>query len=119
MANPPNVDIRRYSASMDTTEFSFFKLYLHHIYSGPKPNQLEIVLPSGKPGANDFGTTVVNSWEIYDGVGKGAQVVAHAQGLHIFAKTWHNSFTIVFDMERHAFFFLFFFSSFFATSRTL
>jgi len=78
-----------------TKEFTFPALYLHHNYAGTNPNQLEIV--AGRAG---FGTTLVNSWEIYNGIGPEAQLVGHAQGLHISAKNWHNSFTIVFEAER-------------------
>jgi len=85
------------AGALENTELNFSDLYLHHIYSGPKANQSTVV---PKDAATGLGSTAVNNWPIYDGVGPDAKVVARAQGLHIFAGNWHNSFTIVFEVER-------------------
>uniref|UniRef100_J3NCA4 Dirigent protein n=1 Tax=Oryza brachyantha TaxID=4533 RepID=J3NCA4_ORYBR len=80
------------SALMEGMEFSFCNLYLHHTYGGPKPNQSTIVSGNGSTG---LGSTVANNWVVYDGLGSDAKAVAHAQGLHIYAGNWHNSFSLV------------------------
>lgn len=85
------------TGALENTELSFTDLYLHHIYSGPKPYQSTII---PKDATTGLGSTAVNNWPIYDGVGPDAKLVARAQGLHIFAGNWHNSFTIVFEVER-------------------
>ncbi|CAN6203372.1 unnamed protein product [Urochloa humidicola] len=81
---------------LEYTELNFGGLYLHHTWSGPKANQEDIITPkSGK-----FGRTIVNNWEVYDGLGSGSKLVARAQGMHIEAGKWHNSFSLVFEDGR-------------------
>ena len=99
MANPPNFHAASFDGAVENTEFNFRSLYLHHIFSGPNPTQAGIV---SKDATTGWGSTVVNNWPIYDGVGHDAKLLARAQGLHINAGSWHNSFTIVFETERYA-----------------
>ncbi|KAJ1695037.1 hypothetical protein LUZ63_011735 [Rhynchospora breviuscula] len=79
----------------------YFHLYLHHTPLGPNRDQAGIVDPHLQ---NSFGSTVVNDWPLYDGLGSNAKVIARAQGLHIQAgmrsQSWYNSFSIVFEDAR-------------------
>jgi len=86
-----------FAGSVENTVLSFRNLYLHHIYRGEGQNQADIV---AKDATTGLGQTAVNNWSIYDGPGPYANLVARAQGLHIYAGNWHNSFTIVFEVER-------------------
>ncbi|OEL16101.1 hypothetical protein BAE44_0022881 [Dichanthelium oligosanthes] len=79
------------------TELNFSNLYLYHTYAGPNPTQATII--TGNP-STGLGTTAVNNWQIYDGLGPEAKVVARAQGLHILAGKWRCGFSIVFENER-------------------
>lgn len=97
MANPPNFHAASFDGAVENTEFNYRSLYLHHIFSGPNPTQAGIV---SKDATTGWGSTVVNNWPIYDGVGPDAKRVARAQGLHINAGSWHNTFTIVLETER-------------------
>jgi hypothetical protein len=83
------------------TEFEFTSLYLHHCGSGPSITQSEIIAANATTG---WGSTVVNNWTVYDGFGPDAKLVAHAQGLCIDAGSWHNTFTLRFEIERYIFF---------------
>ncbi|KAF7099070.1 hypothetical protein CFC21_100756 [Triticum aestivum] len=96
MATHPNFHAIPFTGSVENTEFRFSSLYMHHIYSGPSPNQSNIVAADATTG---WGKTTVNNWTIYDGVGTDAKLVARAQGLHVYAGIWHNTFTIVFEIE--------------------
>ncbi|BAF29387.1 Os12g0199000 [Oryza sativa Japonica Group] len=85
------------SSLFQGNEINFSMLYLHHTPAGPRPDQ------SGLTGNNretGLGPLVVNNWPVYDGIGRDAKVVARAQGLHIYAGNWHNSFSLVFKDER-------------------
>ncbi|EAY85718.1 hypothetical protein OsI_07086 [Oryza sativa Indica Group] len=85
------------SSLFQGNEINFSKLYLHHTPAGPRRDQ------SGLTGNNretGLGPLVVNNWPVYDGIGRDAKVVARAQGLHIYAGNWHNSFSLVFEDER-------------------
>uniref|UniRef100_A0ACD5YZD5 Uncharacterized protein n=1 Tax=Avena sativa TaxID=4498 RepID=A0ACD5YZD5_AVESA len=94
MANPSNFQTTRYyGPQVENTKFDFHNLYLHQIFSGPNPTQEKIVDGNS---ASHFGETAVNNWEIYDGVGTGAKLVARAQGMHMNASSWYTSFNMVF-----------------------
>ncbi|KAM0887232.1 hypothetical protein ACQ4PT_029186 [Festuca glaucescens] len=97
MATPSNFQITPFGGLVRNTEFSFRNLHLHHIYSGPNPNQSNIIAPNSTTG---LGTITVNNWPVYDGVGPDKKLVARAQGLHVLAGKLHNSFSIVFEDER-------------------
>ncbi|TVU51440.1 hypothetical protein EJB05_02871 [Eragrostis curvula] len=83
------------SAFAEGNELKFSGLYLYHTYSGPSPNQTTIVSHSG------MGNLVANNWVVREGLGQNAKIVARAQGLHIYAGNWHNSFSLVFEEERY------------------
>lgn len=97
MAAHPNFHASAFDGSVQNTEFKFSSLYLHHIFSGSNPTQANIIVGDA---TTKLGRTSVHDWAIYDGVGPGAKVVARAQGLHINAGSWHNTFTIRFEIER-------------------
>lgn len=97
MANPSNFQITPCVALVENNEINFRSLYLYHTYVGPKPNQSTIINANSATG---LGSTAVNNWTVYDGLGPNATVVARAQGLHIYAGNWHNSFSLVFEVER-------------------
>ena len=84
MATHPNFDATPFGGSVENTEFKFSRLYWHHIYSGPSPNQLDITSADAKTG---WGQTTVHNWTIYDGVGPNEKLVARAQGLHLYTGT--------------------------------
>ncbi|KAG2620658.1 hypothetical protein PVAP13_3NG227400 [Panicum virgatum] len=69
-------------------------LYLHHNCRGPRANQATLLNPPL------MGELAVNNWTVYDGPGPDAKLVARAQGLHINAGNWHNSFSLVFEDGR-------------------
>nr|CAB3456223.1 unnamed protein product [Digitaria exilis] len=94
-ANQFNLQVAPCAAPIECNELNFQGLYLYHTALGPKANQTSIVESKGSMGA-----TVVNNWAVYDGPGPDAKVVAHAQGLHIQAGNWLNSFSLVFENER-------------------
>ncbi|KAF6998898.1 hypothetical protein CFC21_014980 [Triticum aestivum] len=98
-ANPSNFKITRYFGPpyAENAKLDFNHLYLHQIFSGPNPNQEQIV--AGNP-TTRFGKTEVNNWPIYDGVGPNAKLVARAQGTHVNVSGWYTSFTMVFVVER-------------------
>ncbi|VAI81866.1 unnamed protein product [Triticum turgidum subsp. durum] len=96
MATHPNLHTTPFGGSVQMTEFKFSSLYWRHIYSGPSPNQSNIIAADA---TTEWGQTLANNWTIYDGVGLNAKLVARAQGLHLYAGTWHNTFTIVFEIE--------------------
>ena len=81
---------------LEYKELNFGSLYLYHTQFGPKANQEDIIAPK-----NGLGRTIANNWEVYDGVGPGSKLVARAQGLHIEAGNWHNSFSLVFEDGRY------------------
>uniref|UniRef100_A0A0E0DGA2 Dirigent protein n=1 Tax=Oryza meridionalis TaxID=40149 RepID=A0A0E0DGA2_9ORYZ len=85
------------STPIQGNEINFSKLYLHHTPAGPRPNQSGVTSTNKETG---LGSLVVNNWQVYHGIGCDAKVVAHAQGLHVYAGNWHNSFTLVFEDER-------------------
>ena len=70
-------------------------LYLHHNCRGPRANQASLMNPPL------MGELAVNNWTVYDGPGPDAKLVARAQGLHINAGNWHNSFSLVFEDGRN------------------
>ncbi|CAN6209807.1 unnamed protein product [Urochloa humidicola] len=94
-ATPSNLQVTPCAAPTECSELNFQGLYLYHTSLGPKANQVTII-----DGKGPLGTTVVNNWTVYDGPGPDAKVVAHAQGLHIEAGNWLNSFSLVFENER-------------------
>ncbi|CAL4899148.1 unnamed protein product [Urochloa decumbens] len=75
-------------------ELSIRGLYLHHTCRGPRVNQATLLNPPM------IGELAVNNWTVYDGPGPDAKLVARAQGLHINAGNWHNSFSLVFENGR-------------------
>lgn len=84
-------------AFTEGNELNFQGLYLYHTPKGSKANQASII-ENKKP--IGIGATVVNNWAVYDGPGPDAKLVARAQGFHIHAGNWVNSFTLVFENER-------------------
>jgi hypothetical protein len=86
------------AAFTECNELNFQGLYMYHTPLGPKANQAAILESKAKIG---IGATVVNNWAVYDGPGPGAKLVGRAQGLHILAGNWVNSFTLVFEDERY------------------
>ena len=80
-------------AATQGNEFNFSGLYLYHTYKGPNANQVETIV------RHQFGTLAVNNWVIRDGLSCSAEVIARAQGLHVNAGDWHNSFSLVFEDE--------------------
>lgn len=95
MATTPSfLQITPSSAPTQGNEFNFSGLYLYHTYVGTNSTQSEIIVKDG------IGTVTVNNWIIRDGPsGSANNVVARGRGLHIFAGDWHNSFSIVFEVE--------------------
>lgn len=83
-----------------TTSKSFeliSKLYLHHAWREPNQTHLTILKTNGD---QRFGESVANDWTIHDGPDpKTSAVVARAQGSHILCGGWHNSFTLVFEVD--------------------
>ncbi|CAN6334076.1 unnamed protein product [Urochloa humidicola] len=75
-------------------ELSIRGLYLHHTCRGLRVNQATLFNPPM------MGELAVNNWTVYDGPGPDAKLVARAQGLHINAGNWHNSFSLVFENGR-------------------
>jgi hypothetical protein len=100
MANPAtNFELTRYSGvSLENTRLKFRELYLRQIY-GANPNQSRVIEANSSTG---LGETAVNDWAIYDGPSDGANLVAHAQGIHVSAGNWYNSFVVVFVNDRYA-----------------
>ncbi|VAI94014.1 uncharacterized protein LOC119338279 [Triticum dicoccoides] len=97
MATHPNFHASAFDGSVQNTEFKFSSLYWHHIYSGPSPNQSVLI---GAEATTGLGQSAVNDWTIYGGVGSDVELVARAQGLHLYAGSWHNTFTLRFEIER-------------------
>ncbi|CAN6213664.1 unnamed protein product [Urochloa humidicola] len=96
MATPTNLLVTPCVApTTECSELNFQGLYLYHTSLGPKANQVTII-----DGKGPLGTTAVNNWPVYDGPGPDAKVVAHAQGFHMQAGNWFNSFSLVFENER-------------------
>ncbi|CAN6213663.1 unnamed protein product [Urochloa humidicola] len=93
---PTNFQITPIAAPAEWNELAFKGLYMYHTPLGPNANQATIIKETGPIG----GETAVNNWEVYDGPGSDAKIVARAQGLHIKAGNWHNSFSLVFENER-------------------
>jgi hypothetical protein len=90
MANPStNFELTRYSGvSLENTRLKFRELYLRQIY-GANPNQSIVIEANSSTG---LGETAVNDWAIYDGPSDDSNLVAHAQGIHVSAGNWYNSF---------------------------
>ncbi|OQU88775.1 hypothetical protein SORBI_3002G093800 [Sorghum bicolor] len=84
------------AAFAEWNELNLQGLYLYHTPLGTEANQAQVIdtAPIG------IGATVVNNWAVYDGAGPDATLVARAQGLHIQAGNWVNSFSLVFENER-------------------
>ena len=100
MPNHPNFHVTAFAGVLENAEFEFSSLYLHHFVYGPSPTQSNIISANSTTG---WGSTEVNNWPIYDGVGHDAKLVARAQGHHIYAGNWHNMLTIAFEIERYAY----------------
>jgi hypothetical protein len=71
---------------------------LRQIY-GANPNQSIVIEANSSTG---LGETGVNDWAIYDGPSDEANLIAHAQGIHVSAGNWYNSFVVVFVNDRYA-----------------
>jgi hypothetical protein len=99
MANPSdNLELIRYSGvSLENTRLKFRELYLRQIY-GVKPNQSTVIAVDASTG---LGETAVNDWAIYDGLDDKANLVAHAQGIHVSSGNWFNAFVMVFVNQRY------------------
>ncbi|KAF8776529.1 hypothetical protein HU200_003244 [Digitaria exilis] len=80
------------AATCQGNEINIQSLYLHHTCLGPNANQSSVV--DGKLAANNC--------TVFDGPGTDAKLVARAQGLHIDAGNWHNSFSLVFENGRYS-----------------
>lgn len=98
MANPSNLQVTPAVSFTEYSELNFQGLYLYHTPLGPKANQADIIDSKAPIG---IGATIVNNWEVYDGPGPDAKLVARAQGLHIQAGNYVNSFCLVFVNERY------------------
>lgn len=85
------------SAFTEWNELKFEGLYLFHTPLGSGANQAQVIDNKTPIG---IGATVVNNWAVYDGPGPNAKLVARAQGLHIQAGNWVNSFSLVFVDQR-------------------
>jgi hypothetical protein len=94
-----NLQVTPSAKLKEGTELNFRDLYLHHTSQGSNVNQVVVV------NRNDYGTLAANNWDVCDGFGQNARVVARAQGLHIHAGHWHMSFTLVFEDERYVYIF--------------
>ncbi|KAM3372369.1 hypothetical protein ACQJBY_019316 [Aegilops geniculata] len=92
-----NFQITPRAAFVESNELNFRSLYLFHTPLGSNQNQSGIIDSNVTTG---LGATVVNNWPICDGPSPGATVVARAQGLHIYASNWQNTFSITFEVER-------------------
>jgi hypothetical protein len=86
------------AAFVESNELNFRSLYLFHTPLGSNQNQSGIIDSNVTTG---LGATIVNNWPICDGPSPGATVVARAQGLHIYAGNWQNTFSITFEVERY------------------
>ncbi|KAL6596660.1 hypothetical protein ACP70R_047303 [Stipagrostis hirtigluma subsp. patula] len=93
-----NIEIRRAQATTAKSyELSISKLYLHHAWREPSLTHLTILTTSGH---KRLGETVASNWTLHDGPDpKTNAVVARAQGSHILCGDWHNSFTLVFEVD--------------------
>lgn len=83
-------------AQRDELIISIRGLYLHHNCRGPRVNQASLLNPPPV-----MGELAANNWTVYDGPGPDAKLAARAQGLHINAGNWHNSFSLVFEDGRY------------------
>ncbi|XP_037488670.1 uncharacterized protein LOC119367178 [Triticum dicoccoides] len=92
-----NFQITPRAAFVESNELNFRSLYLFHTPLGSNQNQSGIIDSNVTTG---LGAAVVNNWPICDGPSPGATVVARAQGLHIYAGNWQNTFSITFEVER-------------------
>ncbi|KAM3373125.1 hypothetical protein ACQJBY_019850 [Aegilops geniculata] len=97
MANPSNFQITPRAAFVESNELNFRSLYLFHTSHGSNQTQSTVINPNATTG---LGQTAVNNWMICDSPSPGATVVARAQGLHIYAGNWQNTFSITFELER-------------------
>jgi hypothetical protein len=98
MATPSKLQVTPAAAFTEWNELNFRGLYLYRYMAGnPYVNQAGII-DNAKIG---IGATVVNNWKVWDGTGADAELVAHAQGFHIQAGNWVNSFSLVFVNERY------------------
>ncbi|CAL5089665.1 unnamed protein product [Urochloa decumbens] len=76
--DPAKFKITPSVAPAEWIELVVERLYLYQTTSGPNANQAPIIENTGP-----MGKTIVNNWEVYDGPGSDAKIVARAQGLHI------------------------------------
>ncbi|CAL5079501.1 unnamed protein product [Urochloa decumbens] len=90
-----NFEITPFVAPAEWTKLAFAGLYMYQTPLGPNANEAPIIENTGP-----IGETIVNNWQVYDGPGSDAKVVARAQGLHIQAGNWLCSFSLVFENER-------------------
>ncbi|CAL5076183.1 unnamed protein product [Urochloa decumbens] len=89
--DPAKFKITPSVAPAEWIELVVERLYLYQTTSGPNANQAPIIENTGP-----MGKTIVNNWEVYDGPGSDAKIVARAQGLHIQAGNWLCAFSLVF-----------------------
>ncbi|CAL5089661.1 unnamed protein product [Urochloa decumbens] len=90
-----NFEITPFVAPAEWNELAFAGFYMYQRPLGSNANEAPIIESTGP-----IGETVVNNWQVYDGPGSDAKVVARAQGLHIQAGNWLCSFSLVFENER-------------------
>ncbi|CAN6197241.1 unnamed protein product [Urochloa humidicola] len=97
MATYSSFQISPAAQRLEYRELNFGGLYIYQTWSGPKANQADIFTPK----SGSFGRTVVNNWEVYEGlIGPGSKLVARVQGLHLDAGAWNNFFSLVFEDGR-------------------
>jgi len=99
MASPANFEATptSFGVFIHNTKINYGRLYLRQVISGSGTNQSDVIEPNAATG---LGQTTVNNWEIYDGLGSDAKLVAYGQGMHTYAGNWQNWFTMVFETER-------------------
>lgn len=83
---------------MEVNEFKISGLFMYHTPIGPNPNQSATIEAHATTG---LGSTVVHNWTVFDGPGPNATLVARAQGEHVYAGNWQNSFSILFENENY------------------
>lgn len=104
----PNFEATTIAAPAAYKIFTFQDLYMCRA-KGKKDGNQATLLDSDRMSIrtthhSGMGTMAVNSWEVYDGPGPGANLVAHARGLHIDtsgADFFFNTFTFVFEHGRY------------------
>ncbi|CAL4980189.1 unnamed protein product [Urochloa decumbens] len=109
-----NFEVTLVAAPAAYRRFTFRDLYMRRARGKKDGNQAILVdsdglaIRSPRNGifshrhSEDMGTMVVHKWEVYDGPGPDANIVARARGLHIDTGggVFHNTFSFVFEHGR-------------------